>query len=132
MTQRPKVGLGVILHKDGKVLLGKRKNAHGAGEWGFPGGHLEFGETYEACARREVMEEAGVTIKNLKFVTATNDIFEKENKHYVTVYISADYDAGLVRNNEPEKLEKWEWFSPAKLPTPLFTPIRNLLAQHKL
>lgn len=37
---RPKVGLGVFIMKDGKVLLGKRKNAHGDDDWCFPGGHL--------------------------------------------------------------------------------------------
>jgi 8-oxo-dGTP diphosphatase len=42
--KRPKVGVGVIIKKDGKVLMGKRKNAHGDGTWSFTGGHLEFGE----------------------------------------------------------------------------------------
>ncbi len=44
-NKRPKVGLGVLIFKDGKVLLGKRKGAHGEGTWCPPGGHLEFGET---------------------------------------------------------------------------------------
>lgn len=65
MNERPKVGIGVIVRKEGKVLLGKRKNSHGAGSWAFPGGHLEYGESWEECARREVKEETGIAIKNM-------------------------------------------------------------------
>jgi len=126
---RPKVGLGVLIMKEGKVLLGKRKNAHGDGDWCFPGGHLEAEESWEDCARRETKEEAGIEIKNLRFGTATNDIFEKEGKHYVTIIMLADYASGEVTLCEPEKCEKWEWFSWDALPTPLFVPQQNLLKQ---
>lgn len=77
---RPKIGVGVIIIKDDKVLLGKRINAHGEGSWGFAGGHLEFNEEVEDCAIREVKEETGISIKNLRNTTFTNDIFEKEKK----------------------------------------------------
>ena len=44
--KHPRVGIGVIaLNNQGKILLGKRKNAHGDGDWAPPGGHLEFGES---------------------------------------------------------------------------------------
>ncbi len=70
----PKVGVSVIIVKDGKVLMGKRKNAHGAGMWSFPGGHLEFNEEIEACVKREVREETGISIKNIRKLGFTNDI----------------------------------------------------------
>ena len=73
--ERPKVGVGVIIVKEGKILLGERKNAHGEGTWCPPSGHLELGESYEECAKRETFEETGLQIKNLQFITATNDIF---------------------------------------------------------
>jgi len=47
MGGRPYIGVGVCVVKDGKVLLGKRQNAHGDGCWCFPGGHLEFKESIE-------------------------------------------------------------------------------------
>ena len=129
-NERPKVGVGVIVMKDGKVLLGKRKNAHGEGTWSFPGGHLEFNEEIESCAVREVMEETGLNIKNIRSGPFTNDIFEKEEKHYITLYLISEYASGELKIMEPEKCEKWEWFDWDKLPKPLFTPIANLLKQN--
>lgn len=130
MNERPKVGVGVMVLKNGQVLLGKRKNAHGDGAWSFPGGHLEFGEAWADCAARETLEETGVAIKNLRFGTVTNDIFPIEGKHYITLYMVSDYDSGEVTLREPEKCERWEWFSWDQLPEPLFIPIENLLKQN--
>lgn len=65
--QRPLVGIGMMILKEGKVLLGKRKGAHGAGEYAFPGGQLEHPESFEDCARRETREESGIEITNLRF-----------------------------------------------------------------
>ena len=127
MHERPKVGIGVIVVKDGKILLGKRKNSHGDGAWSFPGGHLEFGESWEECAKRETTEETGINIKNIRFGTVTNDIFQTEEKHYITIFMLSDYDFGEVQIMEPEKCEKWDWFSWNQLPQPLFVPIQNVL-----
>jgi 8-oxo-dGTP diphosphatase len=129
MDERPKVGIGVIVIKDSKVLLGKRKNAHGEGSWAFPGGHLEFGERIEDCARREVLEESGLKIKDIRMGAFTNDIFEKEGKHYVTLFVVSDYDSGEASVMEPHKCERWGWFKWGKLPQPLFLTIQNLLKQ---
>ena len=127
MDERPKVGIGVIVIKDGKILLGKRKNSHGEGAWCYPGGHLEYGESWEECSRREVMEETSIKIKNIRFGTATNDIFKDEQKHYITICMLADYASGKVKLMEPNKCDKWGWFEWSKLPKPLFLPIVNQL-----
>jgi len=126
---RPEIGVGVCIIKDGKVLLGKRTNAHGDGSWSFPGGHLEMYETWENCAEREVLEETDLKIKNTRFADVTNDIFPEEEKHYITLFIIADYDSGQLKTMEPEKCSEWNWFSWGKLPQPLFLPIRNLIKQ---
>lgn len=127
--RRPRIGVGVIVLRDNRVLLGKRKGSHGSGTWSFPGGHLEWGESLDACARREVLEETGVIVRNVWHVAFTNDVFAAEGKHYVTLYVAADYESGTPRVAEPEKCEQWAWFSWGALPTPLFLPIQNLLAR---
>ncbi len=129
MNDIPKIGVGVIVIKDNRVLLGKRKASHGEGSWCFPGGHLEFNEEIEDCARREVMEETGIQIKNPRMGTFTNDFFRKEGKHYVTLYVISEHNSGEPKIMEPEKCERWEWFEWNKLPKPLFIPVQNLLRQ---
>ena len=127
--KNPKIGVGVIIKKGKKILFHKRKGSHGEGTWSFPGGHLEFNETLEQCAQREVEEESGIKIKNIKFAALTNDIFEKENKHYVTVFMTADHDSKDPEIKEPDRIEQWQWFFWNSLPKPLFLPIENLIKQ---
>jgi len=129
-NNRPKVGVGVAVIKDNKVLLGKRKNAHGEGTWSFPGGHLEYKESWEECAFRETLEETGLAIKNIRFGTVLNDIFHEEQKHYITIIMLSDYDSGKLELMEPDKCEKWEWYTWDKLPDALFVSIENLLKEN--
>ncbi|MBU0985905.1 MAG: NUDIX domain-containing protein [Proteobacteria bacterium] len=129
MIKRPYVGVAAIVIKDGKVLLGKRINSHGSGTWQFPGGHLEFNESIEDCARREVFEETGITIINVRPGPYTNDIFKAEKKHYITLFVISDYGSGDLKLKEPEKCETWKWFDWDNLPEPSFLPIQNLLKQ---
>lgn len=116
--ERPKVGIGVLVFKDGKVLLGRRKNAHGAGEYAGPGGHLEHGETFESCAKREVFEEAGIEIDNPRFLCVSN--FKIDGKHYVDIGFASDWKSGEPYVYEPEKCENWGWYDINNLPKPLF------------
>ena len=122
----PRVGVEVIIKKENKILLGIRKGSHGAGTWAFPGGHIEFGETVLNASQREVAEEVGITIKNLKSGPYTEDFFKKEDKHYITIFVISDYDSGEVRIMEPEYCEVWKWFDWNDLPDNLFLPIINL------
>lgn len=126
--KRPLVGIGVFVVRDQQILLGKRINAHGSGSWSLPGGHLEFSESWEECALRETAEETGLKIENVRFAAVTNDIFEREDKHYITIFMMADYQSGEVRLMEPHKCEKWEWFpwEDSELPSNLFLPLQNL------
>jgi len=127
MDKRPYIGIGVIIVRSGRILLGKRRNAHGAGSWCCPGGHLEYGESFESCARREVMEETGLEIENVRRGAFTNDRFAEEGKHYVTLFMLADCPQGTPRVCEPEKCARWDWFPENALPRPLFLPLENLL-----
>jgi 8-oxo-dGTP diphosphatase len=112
---RPKVGVGVMILKDGKVLMTKRKGSHGAGEYSFPGGHLEYMESFEDCAVRETREECGLEIKNIKFSYLTN-VKKYAPKHYVHIGLVAEWASGEPQTLEPDKAETWEWFDLNNLP----------------
>ena len=125
---RPLIGVAVVIRdKEGRILLGKRKNVTNAGLWSLPGGHFEWWETFDHCARRETREEAGIEISTPIPLTFSNDRIEKENKHYVTLYFLADWVSGEVKNREPEKCEGWQWFDPCRLPDPTWDSVRDVL-----
>jgi len=126
--KKVRVGVAVIITRKNKVLLGKRKGSHGAGTWAFPGGHLEFGETIEETAKRELLEETGLQIDSIVLGPYTNDIMSEEDKHYITLFTLAQNPVGEPEIKEPNKCEKWEWFAWGKFPKPLFLPLENLLA----
>src|SRR5512132_3683825 len=87
MDQKPQVGTAMIITRDDKVLLMKRKGTHGKGTWSTPGGHLDFGEPLEQCAAREAKEEVGVQVTDIRFRCVTNDIFESQGRHYITIWM---------------------------------------------
>lgn len=130
----PRVGIGVLIfNSKNQILLGRRKSSHGRGDYGPPGGHLEFGETLEDCAIREVKEETNLTIENPRFLTITNDVFVSENKHYLSVFMTAFFPEGqVIVNMEPEKKLSWQWFVVDHLPGDLFLPLKSLTAKYEL
>lgn len=124
--QKPRVGVGIVVVQEGKVLLGRRKGAHGAGEWSLAGGHLEFGESVEACAKRELAEETGLNALSIELGPWTNDILEAD-KHYITIFVFIPHFEGQLQLLEPHKCEGWHWFEWNALPTPLFLPVQSLI-----
>lgn len=105
----------------------QRHGAHGAGSWSVPGGHLELGESFEDTAHREVKEETGLEISNVRFGAVTNDNFINEGKHYVTIWMLSDWQSGEEYITEPDKCLKQEWHTFDDLPLPLFLPWNQLL-----
>ncbi|MFA5878461.1 MAG: NUDIX domain-containing protein [Candidatus Staskawiczbacteria bacterium] len=130
-------GLGIMILKEGKVLLGRRHDdpskadseLHGEGTWTMPGGKLEFGESFEAGAKREVYEETGLRLNEVKVFCVNND--KNEHAHFATVGLFADVSTGEPRVMEPDEIVEWKWFSLDHLPTPLFPPTAKMVENYK-
>ncbi|MBP7133807.1 nucleoside monophosphate kinase [Patescibacteria group bacterium] len=116
---RPRVGVGVYVFKDGKLLLGERTGSHGAGEYASPGGHLEYLESFAQCAEDEVFEETGMRINNIRFLRVMN-LTAYRPKHYVDISLLADWVSGEPIAKEPDKIKEWKWYDLSDLPSPLF------------
>lgn len=121
-NSRPLVGVGVVFVREGRVFLARRKSALGGGSWGSAGGHLEFGETLEDCARREALEEFGVDVGDLRFLCVNNII--AYGRHYLDVEFLGDIGEQEPRLLEPDSFEGYGWFPLQSPPEPLFLAMR--------
>ena len=121
------VRVAILVLNGDRILLEKRANVLGKGTWAPPIGHLDFGETFEQTAMREVQEETGIEIADPKFRVLTNDFFEAENEHSVTVWTEAKYVSGEPHLKAPEEESEIGWFQWNDLPEPLFLSMRHML-----
>lgn len=131
------VGFGVLMIRSNKVLLGKRHDdpekasslLEGAGKWTMPGGKLHFGESFEDGAKREVLEETGIKLNNVKVICLNNDMVA--TAHFVTVGLFSDDFEGDPRVTEPDEITEWKWFDMDRIPKPMFFPSTKLLESYK-
>lgn len=124
----PIVGASAVIVRGDRVLLGQRRNAHGAGTYAFPGGKPKPGESPADAVAREVLEETGLVIERTDPITWTNEIFTENGLHFVTLHylatVSNDAEPAVL---EPEKCEGWDWYSWSTLPRPLFPAAAHLV-----
>jgi 8-oxo-dGTP diphosphatase len=120
--QHTKISVMVMVIKDEKILLGKRKGVHGEDQFASPGGHLEYMESFTECALREIDEECGIEVQNIKFLFVAN-IAEFAPKHYCRVGLITKWKNGEPQLLEPESCESWDWYDIDNLPSPLFSSV---------
>ncbi|HEV2107832.1 MAG TPA: NUDIX hydrolase [Thermomicrobiales bacterium] len=125
MASRVGVGVGTVVTRDDAVLLVQRK-FHGAGSWSTPGGYLDPGETPEAAALRELLEETGITATNPIVAGISNDI-HPDGKHNVTFWVTAQYASGTPTLTAPDELAAVDWFPWEALPAPIYRSFQNYL-----
>ncbi|MEM1077924.1 MAG: NUDIX hydrolase [Pseudomonadota bacterium] len=111
MTSHPKLAaLAVVLHEDA-VLLVKRRNPPDAGLWGFPGGHVELGETALEAAARELAEETGVTAIAERYLTNVDVITHgpdgKVEFHFLLAAVLCRYVTGEPRADDDVSDAAW-------------------------
>ena len=114
----PRVVVSVIVMKDGKTLLNFRKGSFAADKFGVPGGKLDAMETFQACAERECMEEAGIKVGPVRFVCLMNNLLHNPH-HFVNLGVICDWAGGEPTVMEPEKCASWGWYDLDHLPEPM-------------
>lgn len=127
MENKVPVGVGVIIVRQGKILIGRRNGKNGYNTWSMPGGHLDVGETPQDTAVREVLEETGLVVANPQFIGYTNDIFPQARKHYLTLWIVTEYTSGDPKITTTHEMDSFEWVDFAELAKKeqLFLPLVN-------
>lgn len=129
-------GMGIILLRDDKILLGKRtedvskgtSELKGEGTWTLPGGKIHFKESFEDVLVREVKEETGIDLNSFEIICVNNDIAGE--KHFVTVGAISEEFEGEANVMEPEEITEWKWFSLDELPEKLFAPSEKIIKNY--
>ncbi|MDW0112786.1 NUDIX hydrolase [Sporosarcina saromensis] len=127
------VGVGVFNSK-GEILL--QKNADG--RWGIPGGFMELGESAEETGRREVFEETGIHIGELKLVTVvsgskTHTVLKNGHEYYsvTIIYATTDIRGGELRADGVETTEVG-YFPLTNMPETLNPRVREMILQYAM
>ncbi len=132
-----KAGFGVMVMRDGKILLGRRHSdaekasseLRGEGTWTMPGGKMDFGESFEDGAKREVLEETGLHLDEIKVFCVNN--CKNEHAHFVTVGLFSDKFSGEPQIMEPDEIVEWCWFDVDDLPSPMYFPSAMMVENYK-
>ena len=96
--ERPVLGAIAVVRRGDQVLLAQRSKGGYIGRWGFPGGHVERGETVIEAAMRELREETGVVAEPKGILTTLDEIGRNDagevQWHYVLIAVLADWRSG--------------------------------------
>jgi len=101
----PEAIVGVlVLNQESKIFL--MVSPKWQGKYGLPGGHIEYGETMEETAKREVKEETGLDIFDIQLLMVQECIFSKEfykKKHFIFLdYIAKTKDTNIILDGREE------------------------------
>ena len=133
---RPLILVGavtVLIDETGRILLEQRRFPKDS--WGLPGGLMELGESTEDVARREVMEETGLTVKDLQLInvySGPNHFVVAENGDEFFVVTVAYYTKnfeGNLRVDETESIS-FQFYDPKKLPSKMVKSHQSIIEEY--
>jgi 8-oxo-dGTP diphosphatase len=129
-TKEPRLGCGVAIVVDGRILLLKRRTDPEAGCWGLPGGKVDLYETAAHAAEREIREELGIGIAATTLLCLVDQIDQARGEHwFAPVYLVRTFTGEPVIV-EPDKHDGLAWFPldapPEGLTVPTIAALRAL------
>lgn len=111
MSRQPLLGAIAVVVRNDKVLLAKRRKNPDSGLWGFPGGHVELGETALAAAARELLEETGITAIPIDYLTNIDVVIDNPDGsvavHYLLAAVLCDYVGGTAQAADDVSDAQW-------------------------
>ena len=127
MTEKPGVGCGAAILRDGRILLVERRKIPEAAHWSLPGGKVDFLERVEAAVARETKEEVGVGLQ-LGPLLCVTEMIGIDGQHWVSPIYRATIAEGEPVNCEPDKIASIGWFPLDAPPSPLAQGARDAIA----
>ncbi len=115
LKRKPKLVVSVLARNGDKFLLARERLEDGKEWWIVPGGKVEFGETIEAAARRELLEETGIKPKKLKFLCFKEALFPEYNYHTVIFFFETRTRRTKVGEDEEGKVIEAKWFTRSEI-----------------
>ena len=111
LPTRPLIGALAVVLKDKKILLAQRGRPPRGNHWGFPGGHVELGETAMDAAARELLEETGIVAKPLEYLTNIDVLHRDETGtlqfHYLLAAVLCQYVSGTAEAKDDIVATRW-------------------------
>jgi ADP-ribose pyrophosphatase YjhB (NUDIX family) len=124
---RPRVGCGAAIVRDGTLLLVRRRRDPESGFWGLPGGKVDLFEPVQAAMSREIFEELGIDVQASTLLCVIDQIDRRAGQHWVAPVYLVEQFRGTPTVREPEALSEMGWFHLDNLPTPLTEATRQAL-----
>ena len=123
-------GVGILVIKEGRLLLGKRKNISHSGYLGIPGGNIDIGENITQAGERELEEEVGIIATNSKLSSVTSTYHSDNDQLFFGFCLVVTSFEGNIKNMEPERCEGWGFYDVNDLPENIFAPHQAFIDNH--
>ena len=104
-TELPRVRVAVVLVKDGEVLLVRHRKGDRT-YWLLPGGGLDYGETIPECAKRELLEETGLSIRPGRVLYMSEAIAPDKSRHILNLVLLAELEGGTLTVPDEAAIEE--------------------------
>lgn len=124
---QPRVRVAVVLPQNDRLLLVRHRKGENR-YWLLPGGGLDFGETIEECAKREVREETGLEITTSQMLYISEAICPQGTRHIINIYLLGEIIGGSLEKGAEEVLDGVAFVPFEELPSlTLYPPIQETL-----